>query len=321
MVTELNKLVSNTLIKNGGITLSSVGSLRVVASSPKAGSQERTIRVVEFAPGDGMRTLESVISEMGHCTEAQAQVVYSKWLDEVRTSDGVKIDGVGQLCGERFTVDEKLNLRLNPTVEVKRKRGNRAVWVAVAVAAVVAVVAGGAYLFQTSDEVQQDLVAEEVITPAAMPPASADIDSEMMISPEQEEAGVAEAKERERLAEEAVKKAEAERVAALKSESKSAKKSHNIGGLLGDALSAAEGVSDRPFRVICGVFTTEHYANKTISEVQSKLGKSYQCTAYVEGDKYFLSLYDTSTQREALDFAKQKQGLFNEKLWVSRNKY
>ncbi len=120
MVAEVNKIIGNTLVKDGGLYLPSIGSLSVTTTPPTMGGVKGVAtapkRVVKFSPEERQRSLVTTISERGGCTLQQANQIYNRWIETVSSGDRVEIEGVGVIAEGGFTQSPDLNVRLNPVV-------------------------------------------------------------------------------------------------------------------------------------------------------------------------------------------------------------
>ncbi len=116
MVVEVNKIIANALLSDGGIYLPNIGSLSIVSSSSKEGNPIRDITV---QPEARHKSITTVISERGNCTEQQAEQVYNKWLKVVKAEEKIAILGIGEIEKDgKFTLTPQMFSKLNP-VQVK----------------------------------------------------------------------------------------------------------------------------------------------------------------------------------------------------------
>ena len=98
--------------------------------------------VVEFSSTTEGRTIVDVVSDVASVDLVQAEDIYRRWLDKVRTERGVVIEGVGELRNKSFVAVPELLGALNSVsgapIRITRRR-SRGVWL-YAVAAVLLIV-------------------------------------------------------------------------------------------------------------------------------------------------------------------------------------
>ncbi len=111
MVVEVNKLIANALLSNGGIYLPDIGSLSIVTSTPEGGDPTRDIVIVD---GERHKSLITVISERGNCTLQQAEQVYKRWLLIVTREQTTTILGIGEIEDGKFKSTPQMFNKLNP---------------------------------------------------------------------------------------------------------------------------------------------------------------------------------------------------------------
>lgn len=152
MIAEVNKIILNTLISQGGILLPEVGTLYVKRTPANIISRNSvaTPRLnILFATHLQAYSLVDVIASMANIGTAQAKDIYERWLDKVRSGNRLTIEGVGTLNDKSFIVDEQLLRRLNPQsakdVTITRSHSRGRVLVAAVVAVLLLCVAGAGY--------------------------------------------------------------------------------------------------------------------------------------------------------------------------------
>ncbi|MFR9626921.1 MAG: hypothetical protein SNJ31_04110 [Rikenellaceae bacterium] len=117
MVVEVNKIIANALLSDGGIYLPKIGSLSIVTSSSKEGNPIREIIIQQEEARH--KSITTVISERGKCTDQQAEQVYNKWLKVVKAEEKIVILGIGEIEKDgKFTLTPQMFSKLNP-VQVK----------------------------------------------------------------------------------------------------------------------------------------------------------------------------------------------------------
>lgn len=173
MVNEVNKLIFNTLISCGAISLPDVGTLFLERQSAKFVSRDRVVSprlCVSFSSQRDAISLVDIISREAQVDAAAAADIYTRWLDKVRTSNCVDIQGVGKLVNRSFIPDAALLEQLNPVDvgEVKISRRHSKVGVFAIVVLMLLIVAANFLRHSNSEpaiEVQEQgsAVVEEVV--------------------------------------------------------------------------------------------------------------------------------------------------------------
>lgn len=173
MVTELNKLIYNTLAEHNAVVLPRVGSLGVVRRMAKM-EGNRVVAptfAVEFSSAEEGVSLCDVIASVANISSSEAEDIYLRWLDKVKEGNTLKISGVGTLRDKSFVTDTELHKALNLADKMPIKIHSRSRKPYIAIAAVVVALLGvGAYLFLANDRVAspapkpiEEVVVEEVI--------------------------------------------------------------------------------------------------------------------------------------------------------------
>lgn len=154
MVGEVNKLIFNTLISEGAVHLPDVGVIYLnrVAATELARDRVAAPRIsVQFSSQMKATSLIDVISNVASVDSAQAEDIYFRWLDKVRSTNGVDIEGVGRVVNKSFVADDELLKSLNPysvnEIKITRRRSNRGL-VAVTITLIVLALVG--YILYTN---------------------------------------------------------------------------------------------------------------------------------------------------------------------------
>lgn len=140
MQNAVNNLIYNTLIADGSVALPSVGCLSIVRRPASMSGKKVSPPqyVVEFSSATEGRTIVDVVSDVASVDLVQAEDIYRRWLDKVRTERGVVIEGVGELRNKSFVAVSELLCTLNSVgnapIRITRRRSG-GVWL-YAVAAV-----------------------------------------------------------------------------------------------------------------------------------------------------------------------------------------
>lgn len=147
MQNAVNNLIYNTLIADGSVALPSVGCLSIVRRPASMSGKKVSPPqyVVEFSSATEGRTIVDVVSDVASVDLEQAEDIYRRWLDKVRTERGVVIEGVGELRNKSFVVVPELLGALNSVgnapIRIKCRRSG-GVWLyAVAAVLIIAVAA------------------------------------------------------------------------------------------------------------------------------------------------------------------------------------
>ena len=100
--------------------------------------------VVEFSSATEGRTIVDVVSDVASVDLVQAEDIYRRWLDKVRTERGVVIEGVGELRNKSFVAVPELLGALNSVGNVPMRitrRRSGGVWLYAVVAMLIIAVA------------------------------------------------------------------------------------------------------------------------------------------------------------------------------------
>ncbi|MFI3304592.1 MAG: hypothetical protein SNF68_07925 [Rikenellaceae bacterium] len=287
---ETNKLILQTLSKEGGIYLPTIGSL-TFESVEKGGEQVNTITLSDKVQH---QSLVEIIEERGKCSDKQAKLLYDKWLAEIKRSNGYYLVSIGEIVNGRFIVERSLFNRLNPkslratsttttpppTPKPSAPSAKRsmmpALWIGVvglAVAMVVAVVVLRGV--DVGDLIAPKEVAEEVVTAEAREVVEIEIETEE-VAVEAEQIEVIEPRE-----------------------------------IVGDpyaAFNAAYAASrnPKPYRVVCGNFRSKRNAGKMILDIESQTTlKGATPRVYVrDNGQYMVTLFEGNSFGECSQYIK-----------------
>ena len=147
MQNAVNNLIYNTLIADGSVALPSVGRLSIVRRPASMSGKKVSPPqyVVEFSSATEGRTIVDVVSDVASVDLEQAEDIYRRWLDKVRTERGVVIEGVGELRNKSFVAVPELLSALNSVgnapIRITRRRSGGAWLYAVAAVLFLAVAA------------------------------------------------------------------------------------------------------------------------------------------------------------------------------------
>lgn len=166
MVTEVNKLISNTLAQGRDLFLPGVGTLVVRRNAAsRAGNTKMAppCRTVTFTGEQrGESVVELIVSRAG-VDNARAEEIYQQWLEQVKSGETISIEGVGTIANRKFTEDKALTALLNPAMKAVLLKPRRN-WTPYIIAAVVVVaLAVLAVLFLCKEEEPAPVVVEPVV--------------------------------------------------------------------------------------------------------------------------------------------------------------
>lgn len=123
----VDKIIYNTLIKEGVVALSDLGTVRLTGEPREV--------VFEEAIDPEAPLLTEVIAQEGGISEQEADTLYRDWQASSRKEDGtIVIDGVGQIPPRRIVMDGVLNKALNhshealPTARLRKRRTDSWLW-------------------------------------------------------------------------------------------------------------------------------------------------------------------------------------------------
>ncbi len=120
MVTEINKLISNTLAQGRDIFLPGVGTLVVRRNAAsRAGSTKMAppCRSVTFTGEQRGESIISLIVSKAGVDNGRAEEIYQQWLEQTKRDESVTIEGVGVIANRKFTEDKALTALLNPAMK------------------------------------------------------------------------------------------------------------------------------------------------------------------------------------------------------------
>ncbi len=158
MVSQVNKLIYNTLCKGSDIYLPGIGSLvvrRSAASESSSGVIMPPKRKISFTGESRGESAVDVIAKVAGVEGARAQEIYDGWAKSVTNGEVVTIEGVGVLNGKSFTADQALLNVLNPNVAAAKPakaNGGNSKKIIIAVIAVLSagLLGGGAWWLVSS---------------------------------------------------------------------------------------------------------------------------------------------------------------------------
>ncbi len=192
MVESVNKIIAQKLLALEAVSLPLVGTVVVIQKSAEISRSGKEItppmRRLDFSSDlTAGISITTLIAESAECSEAQAEELYQSYLQEVKSDDGVVIDGVGTLKGKSFKMTDTFAEKLNPQSVAKSvlpkkervvggnkkgKKGGNLLVFALLSAIVAGVIVYSVFNYLTKEEVVVEPVAQEVEqepTPEAIP--------------------------------------------------------------------------------------------------------------------------------------------------------
>ena len=168
MVGEVNKLIFNTLISEGAIYIPDVGVIYLhrIAAAEVARDRVATPRIsVQFSSQMKAASLVDVISNVANVDSSQAEDIYIRWLDKVRTANGIDIEGIGRVVNKSFVAEEQLLKNLNPLsvneIKITRRRSNRGI--VAAIFALLILISAGYILYSNLNIKSAETLVAEVV--------------------------------------------------------------------------------------------------------------------------------------------------------------
>lgn len=169
MVSEVNKLIYNTLITYGGVLLPEVGTIFIERKPATALSKKRISAPRYELSFSSHRPATSIVDSIQLATnisEKEVLDIYGRWLDKVRIDGVITIEGVGVLHNKSFVADSALLSHLNPSnsavIEVVTKKNRVVLYFAPILLMIAAIIAGVKYFALPSCNNQTNEVVAEV---------------------------------------------------------------------------------------------------------------------------------------------------------------
>lgn len=163
MVTEVNKLVYNSLTKYSSLYLPGIGSLSILRSPASVGSRNEILPPhysVEFRKDNVGISIVDIIAREAGVETSRAEEIYNRWLEKSKEGTVIKIDRVGTINGERFECDNTLIAALNAnnhSLTITPKRSGKPIAVTIVVL-IVAALGYGSWWYNSSQTDITELV-------------------------------------------------------------------------------------------------------------------------------------------------------------------
>lgn len=164
MITQVNRLIYNSLCKGSDVSLPSVGSLvvrRTSATKDKGGFVPPKRTVTFTGESRGVNIVELIASTANVSTE-RAEEIYEQWLGHVGGGGKVVIETVGVIANRKFTADNFLLSQLNPVVAsaaAPKAKSSKKGLIALIIALLVVLALAALYFLLSGDK------AESVVEP------------------------------------------------------------------------------------------------------------------------------------------------------------
>ena len=309
MVNEVNKIISNLLLSDREVRIGSLGTLftvRYAAYRAARKSLTPPYRIVQFTNELRGTSLEDEIATVANIGSEKAHEVFEQWMTEVQDGNTLKIEGVGTLRGEKFSIDDKLASELNPHGRAPMRlkpKANVGLYIFATLCILFAItVAGYVYIdnndiniFNFNGEVAQVTDTAEVNT--AEPIAAEEVavatvaDTVTINTPTTEPTA-----------------------AATPTTVTTPQPTATPTSASNEVLSTTSGTS----YVVLGVFSTPENAKRAISQAQKK-ANDLQYAIYHYGEKFMVALYDAPSRTECQEFARTLSDTFKD-LWIYSRK-
>ncbi|MBO7185547.1 MAG: hypothetical protein J6V59_01465 [Alistipes sp.] len=175
MVNEVNKIIHNTILDQGGVSLPGIGTIYVTRKpATKISSKSISAPRLTLALSPDKRSISIVdaIANIAQIEITQAEDIYRRWLNKVRQDDGsISIFEVCSINNSHIVIDPLFSSKLNPSsnneIEIScRSHTYRNISI---ILAVIAVAFAAAYWLYsntlketTSNEVQVEISTEAI---------------------------------------------------------------------------------------------------------------------------------------------------------------
>ena len=309
MVNEVNKIISNMLLSDREVRIGSLGTLFTVRYAAYRASRKSLTppyRIVQFTNELRGTSLEDEIATVANIGSEKAHEVFEQWMTEVQDGNTLKIEGVGTLRGEKFSIDDKLASELNPHGRAPMRlkpKANVGLYIFATLCILFAItVAGYVYvdnndinIFGFKGEVAQ--VTDTAEINAAEPIAAEEVavatvaDTVVINTPTTEPTA-----------------------AATPTTVTTPQPTATPTPVSNEILSTSPGTS----YVVLGVFSTPENAKRAISQAQKK-ANDLQYAIYHYGEKFMVALYDAPSRSECQEFARTLSDTFKD-LWIYSRK-
>ncbi|MBR5852763.1 MAG: hypothetical protein IKY74_01010 [Alistipes sp.] len=175
MVSEVNKLIFNTLITSGGVLLPEVGTIFIERKPATALSKKRISAPryeLSFSSHRSATSIVDSIQQATNISEKEALDIYGRWLDKVSIDGVVTIEGVGVLHNKSFVADSTILSQLNPlnsaVIEVVTKKNRVALYLALLLL-IPTIIAGVKYFVLPNDNEQENEIVAEISETEVVP--------------------------------------------------------------------------------------------------------------------------------------------------------
>lgn len=151
MIHEVNKLIFNTLLEHGAVSIPNVGTLSILrtASRKKSGRVVAPLYDVVHSPNCTSPSISNIIISKGLVSQDVADDVVNRWLKKSMVDGRLTIEGIGTIVDGLYTPDPQLIAMLNIHNDsiVVRRNSARGWLITIIVVALCAAAAVAAYLY------------------------------------------------------------------------------------------------------------------------------------------------------------------------------
>lgn len=289
------------LLSDKEVRIGSLGTLFTVRYAAYRASRKSLTppyRIVQFTNELRGISLEEEIASVANIDGDKAHEIFEQWLSEVKEGNTLKIEGVGTLRGEKFSIDEKLGAALNPHGRAPMRlkpKANVGLYIFASICILFALAVAG-YVYVDNNDINLFDFGSKV----AQVTDTADVNTAE--SNTTEEAAIMEVADTIAITTPTAEPAPAPQPKAEPTP------------VSGEILPTTAGTS----YVVLGVFSTTENAERAISQALKK-ADDLQYAIYHYGEKYMVSLYNAPSRSECQEFARTLSDTFKD-LWIYSRK-
>ena len=301
MVNEVNKIVANLLLSGREVTIGSLGTLFTVrfgAFRASRKSMTPPYRTIEFTAELRGVSLEDEIAVVANISKEQAHDIFEQWLSKVTDGKAVRIEGIGILRQNRFSIDESFAAILNPNGRAPMRlkpKANVGLYIFASLCMIFALSVAG-YVYIDNNDIS--LFGSKEVSIETTPIQLA---ADQTTQQESTEESAVDTIAMDSLTTQPVAQPEAHPQAIFNADS-------------GEILTTASGMN----YVVLGVFSTTENAERAILQAH-KLMSDLHYSVYHYGDKYMVSLYNAPSRSECQEFVNSVGNSFQD-LWIYSRK-
>lgn len=177
----VGKLIYNTLVQNGSVSLPYLGSLSI-EGEPKRVVFDETVH-------SHMPSILSIVASEGGVSKEEAERLYNDWLAGSKEEDGsIYVEGVGRISPRQMEMEPSLNRVLNganapmPTAKLEKRKKRSWLWILLIVLLLGGAAAAWLFTNDKSDSKEETKGNTEVAINVEV--ADFEVAEELNISPE-----------------------------------------------------------------------------------------------------------------------------------------